>query len=354
MSQRPTIYAVAKRCGVSTTTVSRVMQDESFGSPATRERVLSVALELGWVPNGAARGLATRKAGIIGLLFPDLGELGVGEEESPLYVDQVVRGAERVTAAAGQAVLIAAVRASGGKSLAYSVAGKVDGLVIMSRSLSDKDVALIARTVPVVLLAHKPGRKSFDHVVVDNRSGAREMTSHLIEVHGYQDLVYVRGPEGSPDSHERFLGFCDSLEAAGLPVPEKPAADGGFTEAGGKKAMWQLLGSAKPPRAIVFGNDEMAIGAMDVLNKAKISIPGEVAITGFDDIAVARHVNPSLTTVKQPMRELGEQAVQLLFARLRDPKAGTKTIYLSTESVFRKSCGCGKANTNSKKGSKND
>ncbi len=354
MTQRPTIYAVAKRCGVSTTTVSRVMQDESFGSPLTRERVLSTALELGWVPNGAARGLASRKAGIIGLLFPDLGKPAVGEEESPLYVDQVIRGAERVTTAAGQAVLIAAVRASGGKSLAYSVAGKVDGLVIMSRSLSDKDVSSIARTVPVVLLAHKPGSKSLDHVAVDNRSGAREITAHLIEVHGYRELVYVGGPEGSPDSNERFLGFCESLEAAGLPVPERPETEGGFTETGGKNAMQRLLGVSKPPRAIVFGNDEMAIGALDVLSKSKISVPDEVAITGFDDIAIARHVNPALTTIKQPMRELGEQAVQLLFARLHDPKAAKRTVYLSTELVLRESCGCNKSNTNTKRGLKDD
>ncbi len=354
MSQRPTIYAVAKRCGVSTTTVSRVMQDETFGSPLTRDRVLTTAAELGWVPNGAARGLASRKTGIVGLLFPDLGEPGVGEEESPLYVDQVIRGAERVTTAAGQAVLIAAVRAGGGKSLAYSVAGKVDGLVIMSRSLSDKDVASIARTVPVVLLAHKPGRKSLDHVAVDNRSGAREMTAHLIEVHGYRELVYIGGPEGSPDSNERFLGFCESLEAAGLPVPERPAAVGGFTEAGGKKAMLQLLGDSQLPRAIVFGNDEMAIGALDVLAKANISVPNDVAMTGFDDIAIARHVYPSLTTVRQPMRELGEQAVQLLFARLRDPQAAKRALYLSTELVFRESCGCTKKITSSKRGLKDD
>ncbi len=354
MSQRPTIYAVAKRCGVSTTTVSRVMQDESFGSPLTRERVLSTALELGWVPNGAARGLASRKAGIVGLLFPDLGEPGVGQEESPLYVDQVIRGAERVTTAAGQAVLIAAVRATGGKSLAYSVAGKVDGLVIMSRSLSDKDVAAIARTVPVVLLAHKPGRKTLDHVAVDNRSGAREITTHLLDVHGYRDLVYVGGPEGSPDSNERFIGFCESLEAAGLPIPERPVTEGGFTETGGRNAMRRLLEASKPPRAIVFGNDEMAIGALSILAKARISVPGKVAVTGFDDIAIARHVNPSLTTVKQPMRELGEEAVQLLFARLQDPKAAKRTVYLSTELVLRESCGCNSTSTNWKRGLNHD
>lgn len=340
MGDRPTIYAVAKRCGVSTTTVSRVMQDETFGSEKTRDLVMKVAAEIGWVPNGQARGLASRKAGIVGLVFPDLGQPGAAEEESPLYVDQVIRGAERAATSLGQAVLIAAVRESGGKSLVYSVAGKVDGLVIMSRSLSDKDISAIARSVPVVLLAHKPGRRSFDHIVVDNRSGSRDMTSHLISVHSYKDLAFVAGPEGSPDSAERFAGFCEALSAARIAAPDAPIDEGNFTESGGRKVMERLIGKGPLPRALVFGNDEMAIGALEVLQSAKIRVPQDIAITGFDDIAVARHLNPALTTVKQPMRELGEQAVSLLFSRIQEPKSSRRTVYLSTELIIRKSCGC--------------
>jgi LacI family transcriptional regulator len=340
MGDRTTIYAVAKRCGVSTTTVSRVMQDATFGSDLTRERVFSAALELGWVPNGAARGLASRKAGIVGLLFPDLGQPGVAEEESPLYVDQVIRGAERIATAAGQAVLIAAVKALGGRSLAYSVAGKVDGLVIMSRSLSNKDVAAISRSVPVVLLAHKPGRRTLDHVAVDNRSGARDITSHLLRDHGYSDLAFVAGPEGSPDSNERFSGFCEALIAAGFEAPERPDAEGAFTEIGGREAMERLLTRGRLPRGIVFGNDEMAIGALGALKEAGVRVPEDLAITGFDGIAVSRHVSPSLTTVKQPMRELGEVAIELLLGRINDGSSVTKTIYLSTDLVIRESCGC--------------
>ncbi|MDA8384822.1 MAG: LacI family DNA-binding transcriptional regulator [Actinomycetota bacterium] len=346
MSDRPTIYAVAQRCGVSTTTVSRVLHDESFGSERTRQLVLRVAAELGWVPNGAAQGLASRKAGVVGLLFPDLGLPAAAEEESPLYVDQVIRGAERTAASMGQAVLIAAVKASGGKSLAYSVAGKVDGLVIMSRSLSDKDIATISQTVPVVLLANKPGSRSYDNVSVDNRTGVRELTSHLISHHSYASLGFVAGPHGSPDSAERFRGFCEALGTAGLPVPEAPTAEGNFTEIGGRKAMHRLIEQAELPRAIVFGNDEMAIGALSVLHDSSLRVPEDVAITGFDDIAVARHLHPPLTTVRQPMRELGEQAVSLLFARIQDPRSSRKSVYLSTELVVRASCGCETSGTN--------
>jgi len=341
LGDRPTIYAVAQRCGVSTTTVSRVMHDESFGSMHTRERVLNTALELGWVPNGAARGLASRKAGMVGLLFPDLGELDVAEEESSLYVDQVIRGAERVATRAGQAVVIAAVKASGGKALAYSVAGKVDGLVIMSRSLSDKDIAAIARSVPVVLLAHQPRRRSLDHVSVDNRLGVKEVTQHLIEHHAYRDLLFVGGPPESPDSTERFLGFCEALIQFGLMVPPEPTAEGGFTEKGGRRAMQELLAAGYHPRAIVFGNDEMAIGALGVLKEHGLRVPEDIAITGFDSIPVSRHVSPTLTTVRQPMRELGEVAVELLLSRIQDSQATRKSVFLSTDLVIRESCGCG-------------
>ncbi len=341
MGDRPTIYAVAEHCGVSTTTVSRVMHDESFGSMRTRERVLNTAFELDWVPNGAARGLASRKAGMVGLLFPDLGEQGLAEEESPLYVDQVIRGAERVATRAGQAVVVAAVRPSGGKALAYSVAGKVDGLVIMSRSLSDRDVMAIARSVPVVLLAHRPGGRSFDQVSVDNRNGMRELTLHLLEHHGYRELVFVGGPPGSPDSNERFRGFCEALTMVGLTPPGEVTVQGGFTEAGGRRAMGELVALGSLPRVLVFGNDEMAIGALGVLREKGLRIPEDVVVTGFDSIAVSRHVSPTLTTVRQPMRELGEVAVELLLSRIQRSKSSRRSVSLSTELVIRESCGCG-------------
>lgn len=337
---RATIRVVADRCGVSTTTVSRVMQDPSFGATETRRRVLKTAAELGWVPNGAARGLASHKAGIIGLLFPDLGQSGSAEEQSPLYVDEVIRGAERVATLAGEAVLIAAVRAAARRALAYSVASKVDGLVIMARSLSEKDITAIAKTVPVVLLATRPGHQALDHVAVDNRAGAREVTTHLIEVHGHRDLAFVGGPAGSPDSAERFAGFCEALASAGIPHPTLPAADGGFTDKGGAKAMRHMLSHGHRARAVVFGNDEMAIGALGVLREASLQVPNDVAVTGFDDLAITRHVSPALTTVHQPMRELGEQAAQLLFSRLREPASSRRAVLLSTNLVVRESCGC--------------
>jgi LacI family transcriptional regulator, galactose operon repressor len=337
---RSTIYEVAERSGVSTATVSRVMADGKGFSAQTRARVLATAAELGWVPSGPARGLASRRAGIVGLLFPDLGHSGAAEEESPLYVDQVIRGAERSAAAAGDAVLIAATQSASGRELAFSVAGKVDGLVVMARSLSDDDIAAISRSVPVVILANSHPGAELDVVGADNRGGFRQITTHLIDAHGHTDLAFLAGPADSPDSQERFAGFCDALHDADLAAPAAPAAAGGFTEAGGRQAVQAMLASGRRPRAIVCGNDEMAIGALGALRSARLRVPADVAVTGFDDIAASRHLRPALTTVRQPMRELGERSVQVLFDRLNDPAAPQRSTVLPTEVVIRASCGC--------------
>jgi LacI family transcriptional regulator len=347
---RSTIYEVAQRSGVSTATVSRVMADGKGFSSATRDRVLATAAELGWVPSGPARGLASKHAGVVGLLFPDVGQSGEAAEESPLYVDQVIRGAERAATSVGDAVMIAATRTASGRDLAFSIAGKTDGLVVMARSLSEADIAALSRSVPVVVLAdHYAAGIGPDFVGADNRSGSREITSHLIQVHGYTDLAFLAGPPDSPDSGERFAGFCDALRQAGLPAPDEPAATGGFTEAGGQQAVAALLsggllsgglGEGRAPRAIVCGNDEMAIGALIALRAGRLRVPADVAVSGFDDIAAAHHVRPALTTVRQPMRELGERSVRALLARIADPGAPRQSVVLPTETVIRRSCGC--------------
>jgi LacI family transcriptional regulator len=339
---RSTIYEVARRSGVSTATVSRVMADGKGFSEATRERVRNTAVELGWVPSGPARGLASRRAGVVGLLFPDLGQSGEAEEESPLYVDQVIRGAERAATSVGDAVMIAATRTASGRDLAFSVASKTDGLVVMARSLSETDIAALSRSVPVVVLADHYVGDGPDFVGADNRGGSREITTHLIRVHGHTDLAFLAGPADSPDSGERFAGFCEALRHADLPVPGEPIASGGFTEAGGQQAVAALLAEGRAPRAIVCGNDEMAIGALIALRAGRLRVPADVAVSGFDDIAAAHHVRPALTTVRQPMRELGEQSVRMLLATIADPAAPRRSVVLPTQTVIRRSCGCRK------------
>ena len=343
MTGRSTIYEVARRSGVSTATVSRVMAEGTGFSAATGQRVRDTAADLGWVPNGPARGLASRRTGIVGLIFPDLGGSGLAEDESSLYFDQVIRGAERAASSVGNAILIAATQTASGRKLAFSVAGKVDGLVVLARSLSEEDISALSKIVPVVVLASRLARRGTDLVGADNRGGLRALTAHLVRVHGYTDLLFLAGPEESPDSDERFAGFRDALGYAGLPVPARPEAAGAFTEAGGEEAVRALLARGRRPRAIVCGNDEMALGALTALRSARLRVPADVAVTGFDDISAGRHIKPTLTTVRQPMRELGERSVRLLLDRIADRNARYQSAVLPTQIVIRRSCGCVRA-----------
>ncbi|MCL1869098.1 MAG: LacI family transcriptional regulator [Promicromonosporaceae bacterium] len=346
MPERSTIYEVARRSGVSTATVSRVMGNGTGFSEATRAKVLAAAAELDWFPSGTARSLASRRNGIVGLLFPDFGSSDDVDVESPLYVDQVIRGAESAATADGDAVLIAATRGASGRALALSVASKCDGLVVVARALSEADIATLAQRLPVVVLSDQVGRRAHvDAVGVDNRSGVRDLVRHLTGVHGYTDLAFVGGPADSPDSIERFAAYREGLAAAGLPAPRQPDADGRFTEGGGARAVEELLdhrtAAGHPaPQAIVCGNDEMAIGALGVLALRHVAVPDRVAVTGFDDLAIARHVRPALTTVAQPIREIGAEAVRTVIARLADGDAERRSVVLTTRLVLRGSCGC--------------
>src|SRR6202171_5303905 len=315
------------------------MHDGTGFSPPTRKRVLAAAADMRWVPSGPARGLAFRKTGIVGLFFPDLAAFSESEEESPLYIDQVIRGAERAAAAAGVAVLIAATRGAGRK-LARSVVGQVDGLVVLARSLPVTDIATFSRSVPIVVLADRSNRSKLDYVGADNRGGMRELTAHLLTAHQFTRLAFGGGPARPPHSQERFAGFRMALREAGLPVPGQPAADGGFTEAGGARAMRALLARGKPPQAVIFGNDEMAGGGLAGLGAAGLRVPSGIAVTGFDDIALSRHVQPSLTTVRQPLRDLCEQALRLLLARVNEPASQRQSLVLPTQLVLRRTCGC--------------
>lgn len=341
MIERSTIYEVARRSGVSTATVSRVMHEGSGFSEATRDRVLATARELGWIPNHSASSLAARRTGIVGLLFPEFGVYDDIDSDSPLYVDLIIRGAERAASAAGNAILIAATRGRRGLELAHSVASKVDGLVVLAGSLSAAELSLVSQRVPVVLLAGQPRRSRLDFVDADNRAGMHAVTTHLLSTHKLHDLAFVAGPSRSPDSRERFAGFCDALTAGGHRAQERPDAHGAFTVSGGASATAELIEArSELPQAIVYGNDEMAIGGLAALRARGVSVPREVAVTGFDDIAAARHMHPTLTTVRQPMRESGETAVRVLLERIADREAPRRGLVLPTEMVIRTSCGC--------------
>jgi len=179
-----------------------------------------------------------------------------------------------------------------------------------------------------------------DHLEVANLDGEFELTTHLIKDHGRTRLAFIGGGADSPDSHARFLGYQQALRAAGLPVPAEPDTRGNFTQADGRLATERLLARAELPQAMVFANDQMAIGALETMADKGIRVPNDVAVVGFDGIPLGRVVRPALTTVTQPMRKLGEAAVDLLVERLTQPDRDPRSVMLPVTQTRRTSCGC--------------
>jgi LacI family transcriptional regulator len=346
MRDTPTVYEVAERAGVSTATVSRVLSGRARVLPPARDKVLAAVAELGYVPSGAARDLAARRAGVLGLCFPDLaGDQDLAEGSDSIYWhDEVIRGMERAARRSGYAVLIAASHESDDVNLVLTVAGRSDGLVVLADTVPVPMLELIASRIPVVLLAAGPGPGETanppDHLSVANEQGTYEITAHLVDRHGYDHIAFVAGPPGSADSSRRFAGFRKALTERGLPAGQRPAFHGDFTSAGGRRAAAGIL-AGPVPRALVCANDQTAVGVMMALQRAGLRVPEDVALTGFDGIGVGEHIRPSLSTVVQPMRGLGDTAVRLLKERMADPDLPSRSVELPVRIQIRASCGCG-------------
>ncbi|MFD0339990.1 LacI family DNA-binding transcriptional regulator [Streptomyces sp. NPDC127117] len=342
----PTVYDVAARAGVSIATVSRFYRTPGAVRPETRDRVQAAVDELGYVPSGTARGLANRTTGVLGLCFPDFHDAGAAnaaqadDTELMLYSDEVIRGMQRAAGRHGYALLLTNSRdRHAGEQLAEA-AGRVDGMAVLSKTVSPETLEVVSRRLPIVMLA---GRRddAHDHVQVANSKGQLELTRHLIVDHGLRRLTFVGGPSDSPDCEARFQGFLAAHHEAGLPLPEQPHIRGDLTQAAGHRAVMKILdGRGERPQGVVLANDQMAVGALRALASRGIRAPEEMAVTGFDGIALSRLVQPTLTTVRQPMARLGKEAVELLIARLKDRKRAAVARLLPVKVVRRASCGC--------------
>jgi LacI family transcriptional regulator len=324
-----TIYEVARRAGVSIATVSRVQGGHHAVSLPTRERVRQAIDELGYRPSRSARALAGLRHDATGIVFPDL---------SGPYYSEVILGYEERASDAGQSVFILGTH---GRPRATEqvteLADRVDGLVVMGRTVVDDVVEeLHDAGVPIVLLARPPAAGA-DTVRSENEEAAQALTRHLLE-HGHSAFAFLGNPDASPDVAERWAGFSSALRTAGAEAP--PAAvPAGFREADGHRAATMLLDAGQRPDAIVAANDEVAIGAYRAARERGLGVPTDIAITGWDDIALSEHVGPGITTVRQPLRQLGATAARLLFERIRGDRTEPHHVLLPTALVIRASCG---------------
>lgn len=340
-SGSPTIYDVARLAGVSIASVSRVLNQRGQPRSETRERVLRAVAELGFVRDGAARALSSGLKEVVGVAFRRGEEAGFeDEDESPLFDEVVDRGIEASARAAGFDVLISTVSAGDAAVRLPALARKVDGLILHDRLLAPAALARLAEHVPVVTLASRPGAGVLN-VRCDNAAGMRALVRHLVTDHGYRRLAYLSGHADSPDNLARSRTLGAVARSAGAEVVSGAAWQGDYSAAGGARAVSALLAhSGRLPRAIVCANDQTALGVMHALGRHGLRVPDDVAVTGFDDVAIARHLRPPLTTVRQPIRELGTAAFDLLHAAICGNPAPVRERVLPATLVIRESCGC--------------
>jgi LacI family transcriptional regulator len=339
-----TLYDVARLAGVSTATVSRVVHGQDRVADGTRARVRQIIDQLGYVPDGAAQSLSRRQKHVIGLvgverLAPHQYDI---ESMSLLFYDEILRGVEQRIRYHNWSLLITYLREESNDDLRrlQSLSGKVDGLLIGEGIVPSDELARLAARLPVVVVAGDPAEEAADVVTADNRAGSAALVRHLVEVHGRRRIFHVDGPPSAPDAKERRLALGEVIqEHHGVALVGSHS--GRFSVQSGEEAGEKLLAERGGlPDAIVCANDQMAIGVLQALARGGVRVPEELSVTGFDDIFPGSLFEPSLTTVHQPMRLLGERACARLLDRIAQPDLPPQVELLPTDLVLRKSCGC--------------
>jgi len=329
-----TIFDVAKRAGISTATVSRVLNTPELVAPETVARVQAVMAELKYAPQAAARNLATRKNNTIGLVLEDIS----GDFFAPL-----LRGIENATRQAGYGLLVASAGQAGPQDeLPRTLAAQnADGLLVFAASLSEPALRHCYEAgTPLVLIHQTPPEKmDIPCVTVENKAAAFRLVDHLIGVHGCRRIVFLSGPAGQEDSRWRELGYREALAAHGIPFDPDLLAPGEFDRTVAAASTRSLLAAGIHFDAIFPGDDEAVIGVLEVLRAAGRRVPEDVAVVGFDDQMLSAYLNPPLTTVRAPTEQVGYEAVQQLLKLLQTGQADALTL-LPTEMIIRRSCGC--------------
>lgn len=318
-----TIYDVAERAGVGIGTVSRVLNNSPHVRESTRQRVLQAIAELDYQPNPMARGLTLKKTATIGIVVPFF--------LRPFFVE-VLRGVDSELVQHGYNLILYSVEQKVTKDhylRKLPMRRRVDGLLLISLWLEDADVRALKRAgLPVVLVDSQ--HPDFPSLTVDNVAGAEMAVTHLIE-QGHRRIGFISGllddPFGFPTSRERFVGYHQTLEERQIPFREDYHQIGEFTAQSGYECMERLLAVDPPPTAVFVTSDTQALGALRAIRESGRQVPDDVALVGYDDIEMAKYVG--LSTVRQPMFQMGQEGVRLLLAQLNGGASEHEAIHLN-------------------------
>jgi len=328
-----TIRDVAHAAGVSIATVSRVFNNQDLVNDETARRVMQAAAACDYWPNEAAKSLTTSRSNACGVLLPDL----YGE-----FYSEIIRGIDHRARQARYQILLSSSHASNEDVLnaARAMLGRVDGLILMAPDgAAVETIERIRKRLPVVLVNPSVAVAGCGTIAVDNFAGARAATQHLLQL-GHRDLAMIAGPSGNSDADERRRGFLTALREAGLDADRARIEPGDFREAAGHAAGLTLLAGSARPTAVFAANDSMAIGLLGAARELGLHIPDDLAVVGFDDVTIARYLNPPLTTVTVDPYGLGRRAVAMLLGGLEtgDTSLFTRDVLPALLTV-RESCG---------------
>ena len=313
---RPTLEEVAVRAGVGRGTVSRVINGSPRVSDATRAAVEAAVAELGYVPNTAARALAANRTDAIALVVPEPETRFFAEP----YFSDILRGVgAAISDTEMQLLLIFAGSDRERERLAqYLAAHRVDGVLLVSVHADDPLPDLLAQLeIPAVISGPRSAAETLTSVDSDNYGGGRQAVEHLLS-RGRRKVAHITGRLDVYGAQRRVDGYREALEAAGHEVDEALIEPGDFTEEGGRRAMTRLLSRCPDLDAVFAGSDVTAAGARQVLREQGRRIPDDVALVGYDDSAIARHMDPPLTSVRQPIVEMGRAMIDLLLEEVAD------------------------------------
>lgn len=330
-----TLKTIAQEAGLSITTVSRALAGYHDVSPETRQRVIAIAEQLGYQPNLAARHLRSKQTHTIGMVIP------LTTYYSDPFFMELLSGVGRQAAEYGYDLLLSAKQAGEEELIAYRrmvASSRIDGVIVARVWRDDPRIAFLQQAHHPFVAFGRSNDGDYPYIEVDGVSGMRQLIRHLVE-RGHQRIALILSPANLAFTAVRYEGYLQGLAEAGLPIRQDYLVEGDLSQESGCAAAQCLLALPDPPTAIVACNDAMAIGAIQVARARGLKVGCDLAIAGFDDVPMAARADPPLTTVRQPIYDIGRQALDMLIRVIRHEPLEEPHVLITPELIVRESTG---------------